>query len=322
MRIGIIGLGSIGRRHAKHLLNSGHEVFALRTKKGSLKELPHDLSKITETTELETFLDFNLEGIIISSPTSNHIKDFFKISSLNCPVLIEKPLAGDSNSLHEISLGVRKNIRVAYCLRFHPLVKKVQEILLEKELGRILKMSLEVGQYLPSWHPYTDYRTEYFSKKEMGGGALRTLSHELDLALFFAGKFLSVFGFVDHLSPLEINVDDNAYVLAKHTNGIRTNLSIDFLSPTPKRKGNIVGEKGELYYSLFENKLNLALYNGKDARLEVSEADMYESQILAFVDLCEGKDVPELATFDESLQLAKIIEACELSSRNGKLITI
>ena len=34
--------------------------------------------------------------------------------------------------------------------------------------------------YLPSWHPWEDYGLSYAARKDLGGGALRTLDHEID----------------------------------------------------------------------------------------------------------------------------------------------
>ncbi len=49
MKIGIIGLGSIGQRHARTLIKLGiTDIYALRTKKGTLTELPTDLRTIKE----------------------------------------------------------------------------------------------------------------------------------------------------------------------------------------------------------------------------------------------------------------------------------
>ena len=39
--------------------------------------------------------------------------------------------------------------------------------------------------YLPDFHPYENYKNSYAASKKLGGGALNTLSHEVDLIAFF-----------------------------------------------------------------------------------------------------------------------------------------
>ena len=42
-------------------------------------------------------------------------------------------------------------------------------------------MQIQAGQYLPDWHSYEDYRKSYFSRKDLGGGVLLTLIHEIEI---------------------------------------------------------------------------------------------------------------------------------------------
>jgi predicted dehydrogenase len=48
--------------------------------------------------------------------------------------------------------------------------------------------SFVVGQHLADWRPARDYRTTYSAHRNLGGGLLRDLSHELDLARFLFGE--------------------------------------------------------------------------------------------------------------------------------------
>ena len=50
-------------------------------------------------------------------------------------------------------------------------------------------LSPEVGQYLPDWRPGTDYKSGVSAQKDLGGGALLELSHELDYLQWFFGNF-------------------------------------------------------------------------------------------------------------------------------------
>ena len=52
-------------------------------------------------------------------------------------------------------------------LRFHPCIKKIKDIIDNKELGKILSVYVENGSYLPDWHPYENYKKSYASRKDL-----------------------------------------------------------------------------------------------------------------------------------------------------------
>jgi predicted dehydrogenase len=89
MRLLLIGLGSIGRRHLGHLQQiGGLDLAALRTQKGQIKKE----GNITEFYNLEEALDFNPDGVIISNPTSLHVETAIPFLEKGIKVLIEKPI--------------------------------------------------------------------------------------------------------------------------------------------------------------------------------------------------------------------------------------
>ena len=77
---------------------------------------------------------------------------------------------------------------------------------LHGKLGEIHKANLFSGHFLPLWHPYADYRLEYYARKDLGGGVLRTLSHEIDLMHYLFGKVKELFALVEKISKLGENI--------------------------------------------------------------------------------------------------------------------
>ena len=309
--IGIIGLGSIGLRHVNELIALGvKKIYALRTNKGS-KEVSRNISRYIKNVNNESdFLDLNIDGYIISNPTSLHIEAINLVSKKNKPLFIEKPLCenfSDINRLNNISSDL---VQIGFCLRFHNLFTTVKNILKENTIGEVFHSRINVGQYLPSWHPYTDYRSEYFSKSELGGGALRTLSHEIDLSLFFFGEPSSIFTRSVKTSNLEINVDDYALLLLGFENKHISRIELDFLAKKKERKGVIYGTKGDLHYNFFDNIIIIYDIYGKEIFNKKLEANnMYAAQMKAFLTLIDtyGK-IHEGSTWDENLKIMKIIQ--------------
>ena len=309
--IGIIGLGSIGLRHANELVSLGvKKIYALRTNKGS-KEVPKDISQhIVDVYNESDFLDLPIDGYIISNPTSFHIDAINLVSKNNKALFIEKPLSNNLTDINRLNNINSDLVQIGFCLRFHNLFKAVKNTLKDNIIGEVFHSRINVGQYLPSWHPYTDYRTEYFSKKELGGGALRTLSHEIDLSFYFFGKPTKTSVLSGKISNLEINVDDYALMLLSYDNKHTSRIEIDFLSKKKERKGIIFGCKGDLHYNLLDNTIIIYDLNGEEILNTPIEANnMYYDQMNAFLTFIDSNGkIKEGSTWGENLHIMKIIE--------------
>ena len=309
IKLGIIGLGSIGLRHINELIELGIEkVYALRTNKGNKTIAEKVKPFVTDVFSEEEFLALDLDGYIISNPTSLHIDAINMVAVKNKPLFIEKPLCDSLSEIDSIQHLDHGLLQFGYCLRFNQLFVRVKEIIESNQLGKIYHSRINVGQYLPSWHPYTDYREEYFAKKELGGGALRTLSHEIDLAIYFFGLPTKSTSLTAHTSSLEIDVDDYALLLLSYGKMHISRIEIDFLSKKKERKGVVFGELADLHYDLFENTIYLYDPEGNEIKKEViEENNMYQQQMVAFLEFIQSKKC-QGSTWEENIQIMKIIE--------------
>ncbi len=323
--IGIIGLGSIGVTHCLALKKLGIErVYALRTNKGS-KAIPDDLNDLVKNVySIEEFKE--VDGFIIANPTSLHLASLKQLASFGKPIFIEKPLCSERELEQLDDLNVSHLfIQMGFCLRFHNVINKVKEIIDNNTLGAIHHARLNVGQYLPLWHPYTDYRTEYFSRSDLGGGAIKTLSHEIDLAQYFFGDPVSVKGFNTKLSDLEIDVDDYSLILLEYATSL-VRIEVDFLSKKPGRDGKIFATNLDLYYDVFEGTIELYDKKGQlEARYTVEKNDIYFAQMQYFIDaINSGKKICEYpaANFADSVRQINLIKEVENYSNTNPWINI
>lgn len=306
MKILIVGLGSIGQRHAGCLQKINDvEIAVLRTAKGTLKEK----SGYTEFYTIEDALAYNPDAVIIANPTSLHVETALPFLQKGIKTLIEKPIAGSLADAETLS-AFGSNVRVAYCVRFLPLISIIKEIVAAEKM---YKISFKRSYYLPKWHPYADYRTEYTAKKELGGGVIRTLSHEIDLMLYLFGEPVSTTGVTDKISPLEIDTDDFAFFSCKMKNGARVNFELDFFSPKNINTGEMFTDKGkyswdmnEMLFTPYEETAAVKLY-GQEL-FDISK--MYSSQAEDFISFIkDGKS--ENTTFTSAKRVMEIIETVD-----------
>src|SRR3990167_7543788 len=166
----IVGYGSIGRRNADIMSSLKQSVFLVTQQNNS--------NYICYSSVADALMQNKFDYIVIANPTHLHAETLRDIVSNNfCgTLLIEKPLFSTPvvfDNVHHLP------IFVGYNLRFHPVLQRLKEILIDE---KIISFSVRVGQYLPTWRSQVDYRDCYSAKKNQGGGVLRDLSHELDYA--------------------------------------------------------------------------------------------------------------------------------------------
>lgn len=306
MKVLIVGLGSIGQRHAGCLQKiNGVEIAVLRTQKGTLK----DKSGFTEFYSIEEALEFKPDGVIISNPTSLHVDTALPFLQSGIKTLIEKPVADTARDAERLS-AYSEHIRVAYCVRFLPLINVLKEIAANE---KVYKVSFKRSYYLPKWHPYADYRTEYTAKKELGGGVIRTLSHEIDLMLYLFGEPVSTMGVTDKISPLEIDTDDFAFVSCKTNTGARINFELDFFSPKNVNIAEMFTDKGKYTWDM--NEMLFTPYNETTAESlygrELFDIEkMYRNQAEDFIGFINTGN-SENADWAGSKKILQIIESIE-----------
>lgn len=318
MKIGIIGLGSIGQRHARTLTKLKiKDIYALRTKKGTHKELPKDLKHIKEIVDEEEFYALPLDGIIISNPTSLHIPTLKKALQKKIPILVEKPLSSNLAELEEIRENNTSNILIGFDFRYDSLMNHVKASIDEKKVGTIIKATLYCGQYLPMWHPYADYRKEYYAKKELGGGVLRTLCHEIDIMHYLFGVPKEIIAVVEKRSSLEVDVDDTSILLCRMINKSIITIEVDYLNPLSVRKGIIFGTKGILEYSYTKPEIKFTDNAGITKILYHQEKPdwdkTFNKEMEDFIACIKEGKQPE-ADFNDGVEVMKVIEKAELST--------
>lgn len=319
MKIGIIGLGSIGKRHARCLRQLGYDdIIALRTKKGTTKTLPVEFNYITEVFNVKDFYSNNLDAVIIANPTALHIETMKKPLEKGLAIFVEKPLADSIEQLKEIEDYDVSKVMVGFNLRYNAIINAVKEVITSGKLGKIYKANLYCGQFLPSWHPYADYRNEYYARRDLGGGVIRTLSHEIDLMHYFFGDPKELCASVEKISNLEIDVDDNVYMICKMANHSLTSIELDYINPVLTRNGIIFGAEGAVEYSFHRSNVIFRDYNGK-RRVIYEDADldwnnMYINQMKNFVNFIKDKESLR-CTFEDGVNVMKVIKAAEESTK-------
>lgn len=290
MKWGIIGYGSIGKRHATNLISLNEEVYVVTKNKKCLHP------RFASVGELMT--KSKPDAIIICNETSMHIKAYKEIRSISqdIPLLIEKPIFEKAYNVSD-----DKNAYVAYCLRFHSLVKKIKDIIQNK---KIIAASFYVGQYLPTWRNDRDYTETYSAKKELGGGVLRDLSHELDLAAFLLGDINLKSCKSGHVSNLDITSDDYFSGFFSGANNANINIEMNYLDRISQRFFILHTDDMTIKVDFIKAEINV---NQKIDSFDLDKNEMYLTMLEKF----GKKEYRNFTTFAEGINILNIIIQAE-----------
>lgn len=249
----VFGCGSIGQRHIRNLRQLGYkDIAAFRTREGHYQDLPSEL-EVKELTQWGQVKDFGADVAIISNPTSLHLDAAVRIADHVKGLLIEKPLSYSMEGVNDF-LDMVKSKRivtfVGYNLLLHPAIKAINKEIEQSYLGRPMVFQCQVGQWLPHWHPYEDFKEAYSAKKELGGGVTLTLIHEINLAQKLFGKGKQVAAFFPKTEKLALDVDAIADIMIYHDKNMVSQVHLDYIQSPNTRFGTIIFEHGLIHYDL------------------------------------------------------------------------
>lgn len=249
----LIGRGSIGTRHLNNLKSLSYDkIIAFSGISNQKKDVEYRNRYGIETVHnIEDVRRIKPDAFIIANPTAKHIEFAEVAVDMNCHIFMEKPLSHNFKGVTKLKKSLSdKNLVfcLGNCLRFHPVLIKIKRLIEDGAFGDIYFARIMAGQYLPDWHPGEDYKQSYSAKKELGGGVVLTLQHEIDYAYWLFGKFKCLKSYVKKVSGLQIDVEDVASVIIEAEAGQLIEIHLDYLQRPSKRSIQIQGAKGAIDY--------------------------------------------------------------------------
>ncbi|MFL9501564.1 Gfo/Idh/MocA family protein [Rhodopseudomonas palustris] len=297
MKVLIVGYGSIGARHARLAAGMGHSISCVTRNKAC----PHPgFRSVSEA------LRWGPDKIIVSNQTSLHAATLTALDDggYRGDVLMEKPLFGGAEP-PRVDAGLR--VFVAFNLRFHPLIQRLKHLIQGMPLYTATFLA---GQYLPDWRPQSDYRASYSAFAAEGGGVLRDLSHELDLAQWLCGGWRRVGALGGHLSDLEIDSDDVFSLLVEGEACPVIAVNVNYLDRIPRRQILLNGRGVTACLDMVSGTLNV---NGDIEVATVDRDQTYLMQLAAFL----SGDHSNLCSQAEALRVDRLIAMAERAAATG-----
>ena len=327
MKILIIGFGSIAKRHINNLIHNINCEIIVYSRRKNIRFLDH--KKIKVLNSLEKCLLEKPDVAFITNETVFHIPMAIRMAKSGLDLFIEKPLSNSTKGIKTLQKIVKqkKLITQMGCnLRFHKCIIKIRQLINQKKIGKVISIQSENGSYLPDWHPHEDYRKGYASDRQLGGGIILTMIHDIDYLYWIFGNPKSIFSVSGKFSDLDISAEDYCSSIIEFKNNIMAELHLDFFQRPEFRGCKIKGTKGVIYWNSDKNEIRLFKNRKKVwevvlALKKFQRNEMYIDEIIHFLK-CVKNRKQTINNLNEGIKTMKIALAMKKSSKNRRMIKI
>lgn len=310
MVIVVTGLGSMGKRRIRllkkyfdniHLDEGSFDIIGIDSRKDRCIEVEEQYG-IKTAGSLDSVLSDTSADIVFAST-----------SPLYHSEIIKKGLLADTHIFSEINLvsdGYEDSIKLAsergrvLFLSSTPMYRKeMQYIKSNCGSGFCGTYQYHLGQFLPEWHPWENYRN-FFASDKRTNGCRELFAIELPWILDVFGDVKSIHSLHNKTSDLEIEYDDTYQVIIEHATGTIGSLSVDVVSPEAERNLKIWNK--DICIEWKGTPETLSLYEkDKDKRSypELYPEKIHDDNYASFV--LENAYYDEIAEFFECIETGK-----------------
>jgi len=325
LRVGLIGLGMMGRHHARVIREvDGLDLVAVADAFGD----PHGVAKnLPVLHSVEELIAAGLDMAVAAVPTGMHEEVGLALAEAGIHTLVEKPIADSvpaGRRLVEAFAAKGLVGAVGHIERFNPALQSLRKRIADGELGEVYQIATR------RQGPFPSRIADVGVVKDLG-------THDIDLTAWLAhSRFETIFAQTTTRSgrPHE----DMVAATGKLANGIITNHLVNWLSPMKERLTIVTGEKGAFVadtvtadLTFYENGTiatewdSMAAFRGVSegnvTRLAIAKPEPLRTEHEAFRDAVLGlrTDVVTMAEGQDTLVVA---EAVLESSRTGATVRI
>jgi UDP-N-acetylglucosamine 3-dehydrogenase len=325
LRAGLIGLGMMGRHHARVLGSlPGVELVAVADPGGDV----HGAAGGRPVHEdIHQLIGAGIDYCMVAVPTAYHEEVGLALAEAGVHAIIEKPLAPDTPSAEKLAnaFATRGLVgAVGHIERYNPALQQARARLEAGDLGEV--------------HQVATRRQGPFPARIADIGVVKDLgTHDIDLTAWVTQQtFVTVAARTAYKSGREH--EDLVAVVGQLSNGTVTNHLVNWLSPLKERVTIITGERGTLvadtltadltYYAngevatTWDDIANFrGVSEGDVVRYAIPKPEPLRVEHEQFRNAVLGKDA-DIVTLEQGLATVRVAEACIQSAATGQTITV
>jgi predicted dehydrogenase len=325
LRAGLVGIGMMGRNHARVLRSiDGIELVGVADPGGDKHNMAGTARVVDTVSEL---VELGLDLAVVATPTVYHLAAGLELAEAGVPTLIEKPLATDTDESKQL----------VEAFESRGLVNAVGHIERCNPALRALRVRLEAGD-LGDIYQVATRRQGPFPNRIADVGVVKDLAtHDIDLTAWVIGSpYSRVSGFTQHRSgrPHE----DLISITAQMANGTVASHLVNWLSPLKERCTVVTGERGAFVADTLHGDLTFhengvieteweqvssfrGVAEGNSTRFAIPKPEPLKVQHELFRDAVLGSK-NDIVTMREGLRTVAVADAALRAAREGSTIEI
>src|ERR1051325_6208520 len=287
IRLGIIGMGNMGKFHADYLQNQKVSRCELTAVSDAF---PANLERYKQYKTFDSsealIRSGAVDAVIIATPHYLHTSIGIDALQNGLHVLVEKPISVHKADCERL-LAAHKNPKLIFSAMFQqrtePKYRKLKSLIQNGELGELVRVNWIITDWFRTEAYYASGGWRATWKGEGGGVLLNQCLHQLDVLQWLLGMPARVRGFCQLGRFHDIEVEDNVTSYLEWANGATG----AFVTSTGEAPGTnrfeIVGTRGKLV--LENNKLHFTRNDAdmiefsKAAKVGFSKPDVWNCEI-------------------------------------------
>jgi UDP-N-acetylglucosamine 3-dehydrogenase len=313
IRVGVIGVGSMGFHHARiydQLVENGLVELV------GVSDIDYERAlSVARAFKTRAFKDHRellglVDAVSIATPTETHKDIALEFINAGRHVLVEKPIASSVKDALELIEKAEENhviLMVGHVERYNPAVTRLREIIRGGLLGEpVTVMAKRVGPFDP--------------RVAMTSIIIDLAIHDIDVInSLLESRVLSIYARSRRVHPSSLE-DDYGLITISYENQVDAVVETNRLTPYKIRSLEVVGTRGVAVLNYIEQKITL--YDGEWVRdAIIQREEPLKLELLNFIRVVEGMEKP-IVTKEQATYALLIAEAALESSKKNKPICI
>jgi predicted dehydrogenase len=251
VRLGVIGLGNMGKYHADYLLQgkvTRCELAAVASSNRSKLERYPNLKQFDSGEKM--IASAEVDAVLIATPHYSHTTLGMAAFEAGLHAMVEKPISVHKADCERLTAAARARPKLVFGamfqLRTEPRYKKLKQLIESGELGQIVRVNWIITDWFRTEAYYASGGWRATWKGEGGGALLNQCPHQLDLLQWLVGMPNCVRAFCQFGRYHNIEVEDNVTVFFEYPNGA-TGVFITSTGEAPgTNRFEIAGDRGKI----------------------------------------------------------------------------
>jgi UDP-N-acetylglucosamine 3-dehydrogenase len=324
MKVGVIGVGSMGQNHARILAEKG----ALSSVADTAPEVARamgDRYSVGHYLSYQEMLKSDVEAVVVVTPTSTHAKIATEAIRAGKHVLLEKPMTGSSEKLKElVDIARKKKVVLAggFTERYNPVVAFAEQSLRSGQYGELITAASRRVSSLPS--------------RIRDVGVVMDLGiHDIDVVQYVVGMpAISVYALAGKGKGMKY--EDHANILIDFEGGTTGFVEVNWLTPMKVRKLALTCSKNFVEVDYMDQSALVCSSSFKQfesgnlfnvplefdlRRIALKKEEPLRRELTDFISAAEDGKEP-LVSGESAIQSLKIAEAALESIESGKKVQV